>query len=437
MRGTLRRFRFLLAFVLTFAAMLGSARLAQAQASITIVNESSLPRLDKDGKTVAKRRLALSPEGVSLQDCVDDQKIRFTLQMSGFEQNAEIQVWAAIGQDCKQATLRGGGTQQCWRVLDGTVSLQQTISVDIPVRRIMAGAPPFQPLAAQETADAFLDRCGKVNLANVAVQFLYFAPGNPTTAASSKDVAVQVDTVGPLPPSGLSVLPGDTRIAVRWNNISGAGGDSGAAGGLTELTGVNVYCDVAGAGETTVPAEPICREEPVEAGPDADPDAGQQTVQVCEDGGTITTPSNDACSSSNLVKADGSKVFPTAAFDAKFKCGSFVGNTGTGATADTIAGNPLVNGTRYAVAIGATDKFGNVGELSPVQCEIPEVTTDFWTDYRKANGGAGDGCATGGDIPVGSTAALGIGATVVLSSMLRRRKNRERERAARHEGNGR
>ena len=75
----------LLVFASTFAVVFFVAGGALAQISINVVNEQSLPRLDKDGKPLQKRPQTLSPEGVSLQDCIDDQKIRFTLQMSGFE----------------------------------------------------------------------------------------------------------------------------------------------------------------------------------------------------------------------------------------------------------------------------------------------------------------------------------------------------------------
>ena len=383
------------------------------------MNEASLPRLDKDGNTVQKRPQTLTPEGVNLQDCIDDQKIRFTLQMSGYEARAKIRVWASIGQDCKPGTARGGGVQQCWPVYDSEIPLAPVVSVDIPVRKIMSGAPPFGATAPNATEEA----CGKVDLSSIGVQFLYFVPGDDVTATQAKNVTVTVDTQGPLPPSGLRALPGDTRIKVEWTNISGGSGDGGATGGLTELTGVKVYCDRSGGASAdggTTPAAPVCRDEPVDAGPDADAGEDAGTVRVCEDAGA---PAGD-CSSTNLVSADGSPVFPTADFK-KFECGSITGNTGTSVIASGFEGAPLVNGTRYAVAIAATDRYGNVGELSPVVCEIPEETTDFWDEYRRAGGGAGGGCAThGADVPLGSLSAVGAGVAVAISAVRRRRSRR-------------
>jgi hypothetical protein len=315
------------------------------------------------------------------------------------------------------------------------------VDVDIPVRRIMSGAPPLQ--AADPDASASV--CGKVDLANVGVQFLYFAPGDPNNAQQAKVVTVVVDTVGPDPPSGLKALPGNTRITVNWTNISGGAGDAGATGGLTELTGVKVYCDVAGAPAETdagtgTGAEPICRDEPVDAGFDADAAVDGGTIEVCEDAGTSTpeTPETPAaeCSSANFVKDDGSPILPTAEFDAKYKCGEVTGNTGSSAIAQGIRNAPLTNGTRYAVAVAATDRFGNVGPLSDVVCETPEVTTDFWEEYRKAGGGAG-GCATNGSdggLPVGSMASMVVGAAVAISALRRRMSNRS---GVRNERSGR
>src|SRR5262249_28005066 len=152
----------------------------------------------------------LTPEAVNLQDCVDDQLIRFTLLMSGFEAQASVQAWASnSGADCKTSTNRSGGVQVCWKLLDTNISLQTTVDVDIPVRQIMSGAPPFD---AQSKRNATASACGQVDLSTISVQFLYFKPGDSATATQAKNIDITVDTVGPEPPSGLTALPGNTRI---------------------------------------------------------------------------------------------------------------------------------------------------------------------------------------------------------------------------------
>ncbi|MDF2692014.1 MAG: hypothetical protein K0S65_397, partial [Labilithrix sp.] len=111
-----------------------------ARADITVYQETSLPRVDAEGKSVNKRALALKPEGVSHQDCLDDIRIRFPLQLSGFEPNGQLQVWAGTG-DCKPQTSRQTATAICWQIAPN-VPLQLNTTVDIPVRNIMSGAPP-------------------------------------------------------------------------------------------------------------------------------------------------------------------------------------------------------------------------------------------------------------------------------------------------------
>ena len=393
---------------------------AFAQATIDIVNSQSLPRLDKNGNTVPKRALTLNPEAVNYQDCVDDEQIRFTVLMTGFEANASVQVWASNGgADCGQQLNRASANQLCWQV-SGNVPLQQQVDVNIPVRKIMSGAPPNTAIKPDETVAV----CGKVDLTNLSVQFLYFSPGNTATAASKKEIPITIDTVGPAPPTGLRVLPGNTRVQVTWDNISGEGG-------VSALTGVRVYCDPSQAtGPTTVQVEAGCTDVPNEASvPDAgdDAEAGAEDAgftTVCTDGGTKTVAGTD-CSSSNFVAADGTKIIPDNNFNAKYECGEITGNSGTTVNASGVGGNPLTNGTSYAVAVAATDAYGNVGPLSDVICETPEETNDFWNGYRAAGGQAGGGfCATSGvGEPAGSFAVFGIIVAASISAM-RRRKDR-------------
>jgi hypothetical protein len=247
--------------------------------------------------------------------------------------------------------------------------------------------------------------CGKIDLADVTVQFLYFAPGQDTPAASAP-ATIKIDTVGPLPPSGLSTLPGNKRIVVNWKNISGGDPDAGTTGGATSTGGIRMYCDP---DSTSASTEPVCTDVPVasDAGDDAG-DAGTTTTQQCSDAGTKTVD----CGSSHLTDP--------AQLD-NFLCGENASSTGT-----TVASNkPLENGKRYAIAVAATDVFDNAGAVSQILCETPAETTDFWDDYRKAGGGAGGGCATGGsDVPLGTAAAGATLVALVVTSLGRRRKRR-------------
>ena len=166
----------------------------------------------------------------------------------------------------------------------------------------------------------------------------------------------------------------------------------------------------------------VCTDVPIDAGDDGG-DAGFTDGGCVEASSTETPqPQTEECASPNFVGADGNPVLPTTEFNEKYECGSITGNTGTSVRAASIAGNPLVNGTRYAVAVAATDAFGNVGPLSPVICEVPAPTTDFWESYKNAGGAAGGGfCTTSGPgLPAGSLAVLGI-TGLVVGSLVRRR----------------
>lgn len=427
-------------------------------ATLTIYQEQSLPRYNSGHtRQINKRGLQYTPEGVNYEDCLEDQEIEFPLQMSGFDPNATVQVWASTnGTDCSAQTARTGGYQLCWQLITG-IPLQLTVPVYIKVRDIMAGASPASPTALRRDVGI----CGLVDLNTISVQFLYFPPGNPSQASSSQTVTIQVDTVGPAPPSGIHTLPGDTRIYVNWDSISGEGG-------VTALTGVKIYCDQNG--NTSVPSVAQCQRVLDSGIPEVDlsqiGEAGVTPVTTTNDASTFhseerglladggdagddggdassidvtttdaassdgaTTSSGDAnggtCTNTNFAPTNGNAVVPNADFDSCFLCGTITGNTGTSITASGFRGAPLTNNQHYAVAVAATDAFENVGALSPIYCEYPELTNDFWRTYKNDGGGAG-GCDTAGDeAPLGSVAAL-LGVIVVGLSLVRRKKKGHR-----------
>lgn len=412
-----RRLLFFVTLVVGVAVWLAFPRAASAQ-TITIVQATSLPRVNAKNEPVPKRALNLNPEGVSYQDCKDDQRIVYALQMSGFEVNANVEAWASVsGASCEQQTSRVGPTAVCWK-LAASIPLSTINNVYLPVRTIMSGAGPGGATAL----DASENICGQVDLTTIVVQFLYFKPGQPAVPAVKVPSEIRVDTVGPPAVNVTGILPGNGRVVVQFAAVgtnSDAGGTGSSAGGVVEQAEIRVYCapaetTSASPGTTTT----VCNE--VDASdPDAAPeDAG--CTEVTTDGGASAAA---ACGSSAFVGADGQPVTPDAEFDAKYRCGRIIGPTGSSAAGETLNGQPLQNGTTYAVAVARTDGFGNGGALSEVLCETPEETTDFWAGYRNANG-QGGGCATAGG--GGSVAGAAITAFVVLAAGRRRRAREAR-----------
>lgn len=403
--------------------------------TITVFQEQSLPRLTSTGATVTKRPLTQEPEGVSLQDCLDDQRIAFPLQLTGQQAQATLEAWAGLaGVDCGVQNNRQGTTRLCWKIDDG-IALEPTPRPAISVRRILSGV--VDPI----TPDSSANICGKVNLTTISVQFLYFAPGQLATPATKKDLQVRTDTVGPDAPGGVEVLPGNTRIRISFGGLG--------EGGLTQYTGVRAYCAPATrtSASTTPPnVQRQCTEASTTIGP-GDGAIGPDG-EIVDSSTVITTPENcedveleagsstaESCSNAALTAIDGGpdtgtstsngKIVPNDAFNAQYQCGSLTGNTGSALIADSLGGKPLENFKEYAVAIAAIDQFGNVGPLSSVFCETPEPTTDFWENYKNAGGGAGGGICSvdGAGLPVGSITVMSVFGLAALGTMRRRRRH--------------
>lgn len=343
-------------FRIGLAALVLLASSGEARAQSLRVLES-MPRLDARGVEIPKRPPTSMPDGVSYRDCVDDQRIRFVVQLDGFDANASLQVWAApSGTDCKVQTNRAGSPAACWPLVTGA-PLQSTATVDIPVRALLSGAASgsLEPVADERV-------CGKVDLTNISVQFLYFGPGQPATPALASDVVIAADTVGPRPPQGVTTAAGTGQIHVSWD-------------APPEASSIKVFCD---------------RLE--------SPDGGAA--------GACSSPAFDAVTT------------PDGAFIPEHECGA-VSEDATAALLREARGEPLVPRTpadpaaTYAIALAAVDAFENVGPLSEPACGHAEP--------KAADGESG--CSTTGSPLGGGGLLTAIGAAVFVT-MRRRRSGR-------------
>lgn len=402
MRSLLAR----LAVALVAAVLaLTAARPARAQ-GVAIVNKTFLQRY-ADGKPVDPRPAGLNPQGINYSDCAANISLRVPLTLTNFADPAvSFQVWAGT-QDCKTLASRTPATQQCWRVA-ADLARQPNPSVDVPARRILAGLADAKFRQGNDVVEPGADVCGAVDRNNVGL-YVIAVRGTGTEAVAEDNVPIPVDTVGPIGLSGVELLPGNQRIHVQWN----AFGD----GGVEDITGVRVYCAPSTIGKaktsvvcddaSTTPVDPV---DDAGDGADAGDDGGDAAdAGDGGDGGAVVLAELDA--GCELV-TEPAPACAAAAFEDvgeggfdssydRFLCG-FSAGIGNSVIATELEGQPLQNDSTYAVAVVATDSFGNTGSPSGLKCETPEETNDFWERYKLAGGEAGGGFCT--------TAAPGAGA---------------------------
>jgi hypothetical protein len=373
---------------------LAAARSARAQTVDIPGAPGTISREDASGKGLSKRAQANFPDAINYDDCKKDIRLRMPLVLAGFDTSVALQVWAgAKGTDCSQVANRQNTTRQCWRITPADIPRAQTTDALIRARDILG--------QSEATSDQYVNAsdavCGKVDQTSYTVHFIWVRGGGE--AASSKTLDIDADTVGPPALSNVKVGAGDTRLNVTWDFASEAG--------TTNAQQVTVFYAPSGA-STATGAEPttklVC-----EAG--AGDDAGDAAADTC----TVVTVSGGSSSSSS-----GSCTAP--GFNGTAAPDDSVGRISTGAVGGRATIEGLENGRTYAVAIGATDPYLNVGELSALSCATPVLLDDFFEVYRKSGGGAGGGFCSleGAGAPAGSL-ALVVGVSGAVAALVRRR----------------
>jgi hypothetical protein len=403
-------------FAFAFASFVAAPAQAQtASVAVAITAKDSLPRLDGKNTGITKRTDLASREGINLQDCHDDQSIQFPLTVLGFAPGDVAQIWASNGAAaCGDPNFRQGTTAttatHCTKV--GTFALVATTTATLKVKTI---------LAATEVTNLDSFGCPVVDIETITLYFLILRGGESTAAVGSDNVAIKIDTKGPLPLSNVRALPGDGALTISWDSV----GEAGAQ----DIIGAQAFCDPAPApsGATDGGSSQVCTDSSTDSSTDADadPDAAASAPEptcstVADEGGAAGGPIPVATG----IPSDG-VACKTAAFTTgkAIPCGGVTGTTGNTIRVDAIAGAPLMNGVVYAIAVGGTDSFANVGDLSSPTCQFPETTSDFWKDYRAAGGQSG-GCAVEGPgVPMGSLSLLMLGIVMTLSTLRRARRS--------------
>lgn len=200
----------------------------------------------------------LNPTGVNFSDCMQDLKLSFNLNISGFNpgDSASIQVWAGTI-DCTQDSNRTGSGQgvshPCWQVGTGLGAQNAVTSVprsqDVYVRNVLR----YEQLpltAVMQTFDPNFHNSKDgtsacfVQQSDAAVPIsIYFIPINPTGQAlgTAYQYPLNTDLVAPPPPPSVTLNAGDQLLQVNWTS----------PGNDPDIVGFAIWSDPPGANATS------------------------------------------------------------------------------------------------------------------------------------------------------------------------------------------
>ncbi|MFT3764875.1 MAG: hypothetical protein QM820_05060 [Minicystis sp.] len=438
--------------VLAGLALAGAALLASAPAmaaNITI-NTGQIR-----GGTTDKKRLTTEKYTISKADCLATGEDAWTIEIpvqvaSGFN---KPELYAAETDDCAVDTSRNSGN--C-HLID--IAPLQTGYYKINAKQIVK---------ALNVGNDCVDDSDSSTQRTVKLYFLLTdAPKDTAGTINAENVAtytVKVDLLGPTPPSGTTVDPGDRLLIVTLpgtmsidpdtygyylfcrdgegvspttssssgaasssgaSSSSGAGGGGGAGGGASTSSSSGAGGGGAGgAGGATASSSSSSSSGKTTSG------SGGAGGGSGGSGGA----EQSSCYDTDAIPNTDPKTSP-------YLCGDLKA-TSTGVSIFELADKtPLENDHRYVVGVVAYDKVGNVGPLSTLQCATPRSTDTFFGAYC-AEGGPGctSGCSAGpvGDhddltwhgMAAGVLAAAGFAARRVRRARSSRQKSSAVEKA--------
>ncbi len=466
---------------LTVALLL--ARPARAQTSddggttgLTIALATSITHVLPSGADFT-RDSSLTPTGINFEDCEEDASLVFPLVVSGTAADAKgYLLYAFAGTDCNAggaAVEPNVAGSTCWPIAAGAIgfAVGSSLEVKIRARQILAQANLTTKTTYSEVASGDDSMCHTQPTSaplQLSVFFVFGTTATLTEVGGYVSPGVGADLAAAAPPSTVSVGIGHTLLLPDWSPVS----DS-------DIVGYNVYYLPVAAADAGV--SNVCREAGSSADGGDGGDGGAVTstcdnestidssplADASADGGVPYAPNGISCTSpfpagstssqtsatSDVVTYDdgGTGTISTTATIAalsmqprEVKKGAYPFVDAAGATATSATINGLTDETEYAVAIAATDAYGNVGALSTFTgksssdtsictCQWPQPVSDFWTSYAGAGGKAGGGfcSASAADAPEDAgCCAMVIGAAAIF--VLRRpRRRRVSSRPAR------
>ena len=210
---------------------------ARGRPRITITQENSLPRQAPAERGAHSSDRSTSPPRASANQGLRRRRgIRFRCS-SPTSSAAPRGLGRPVGESCSSNTSRTSADRICWNLLTG-IPLTLNQNVEIPTGSSCPASNAHYPNASASI-------CGTVDLSTVSVNFLTSSdksrppPTKTVSGADRHDRTRRADRA--------RALPGNTRLVMNWDNISGEGG-------VSVLTSVQVFCDENHAGEI-----PTCR----------------------------------------------------------------------------------------------------------------------------------------------------------------------------------
>lgn len=391
----------LVSILFAFASFL----LSSVAAAQTVTVNSGLVRKNADGKTAPERNANLKITDINRDDCIQDRSYDIPLTLASFDTTMNLQVWAGA-QDCSALPSRTTATQQCWRVFEGSLPRQQSVTPNIKVRDILA---VNKTKGDTYVGPSSVDVCSNKDSQAISLYFIW-VKGDGSLAGTGGTQTFNVDTVGSPPPTSVKATSGDRLLNVSWTAIAEQ----------SDTDSYNVYCDSSPATTTS------------DAGNTVDASTSDATATI-GDAGTSDAESDADAADAGATAADSGTTTSTDAGSSVGACGGTLLIPGqqapasmvpcatvTGASSSSIRVQGLKNDTFYRVAVAAVDKYGNPGVLSNVSCDSPADVIDFFETYRDSGGQGGNCSMHASDAPSG--VLLGGFAGLFIFRAIRRKR---------------
>jgi hypothetical protein len=203
-----------------------------------------------------------------------------------------------------------------------------------------------------------------------------------------------VDLLGPAPPAVEGIGLGSSLLKLSW-----------AANTDPDVVSYRIFCEDLGdtaihinTYEAGVPARDAASTATCPDASGTSDDAGTGDDDAGDPSDEAGTPTTDAGCTTSTPGTSADAGGGTSACEStlmkgemlspdqikKYDCG-----TATGQRATSSIVKNLTNGNKYAIAVASSDLVENIGALSDVQCQTPELVNGFDELYRRAGGSAG------------------------------------------------